>query len=229
MRKAREAMAGIVGLGVATARRLGGDLSRYEIAAGYKHRDQAKHYDATANADEWQKEVYEAARFIMTRNDLRTVYDVGCGSGYKLVHILGQFETIGIDVPETIEVVRRIYPERKWIGKSFDSLSLPEADIVICSDVIEHVPDPDALMRFLVNCTKQWIVLSTPDRDLIYKYRFLHKSYFGPPKNPTHMREWTKAEFSRYVRRFARIIRHEVSNRKQATQLIIAEVIHLGS
>jgi 2-polyprenyl-3-methyl-5-hydroxy-6-metoxy-1,4-benzoquinol methylase len=195
----------------------------YEIAPGYLHRRESLYYDDTENTDFWQKEVYEAAREIMRTHKLQTVYDVGCGSGYKLVHILGDFLTTGIDVPETIEIVRSRYPDRVWLVCGFDEVDLPKADLVICSDVIEHVDDPDALMRFLVRSTNGWIVISTPDRDLCYAPKTFDKQWFGPPANATHLREWTMPELRRYVERFVKIERHEITNRPQATQMIVAQ------
>jgi SAM-dependent methyltransferase len=226
MRRAVDGLAaavdGLAALSKATLSKVGGGKRLYDIAPGYCHRAAAAYFDDTANADGWQKEVYEAARNIMKKNDLRTIYDIGCGSAYKLVHILGEYDTTGIDVPATIDVVKAHYPDRKWITASFDDTSLPKADLVICSDVIEHVDDPDALMRFILNCAKDWIVISTPDRDLVYRPRLINKYYWGPPINPTHIREWTMPEFRRYVERFVRIERHEITNHEQATQMIVA-------
>jgi SAM-dependent methyltransferase len=205
-------------------RKMSGDEASYEIAPGYSHRVSGAYFDDTGNTDGWQKEVYEAARDIMSTNKLRTIYDVGCGSAYKLIHILGEYDTTGIDLPQTIDVIKARYPDRKWLSASFDNASLPKSDLVICSDVIEHVDDPDALMRFIVNCAKEWIVISTPDRNLMYGYRPLNKFYYGPPRNPTHIREWTMPEFRRYIKRYVKIERHEITNRLQGTQMIVARV-----
>ena len=217
-----KAAEGLAALTKATLSKIGGDETLYEIAPGYSHRASGAYYDDTGNSDGWQKEVYEAAREIMRTNGLRTIYDVGCGSGYKLINILGEYDTIGIDLPQTIDVVKTRYSDRKWLTASFDDTNLPNADLVICSDVIEHVDDPDALMHFIVNCAKDWIVISTPDRDLIYRHRLLNKSYYGPPDNPSHIREWTMPEFRRYVEPFVKIERHAITNHEQATQMLIA-------
>lgn len=102
-----------------------GRKKRYGIAAGYRHRDEVIYFDDLDNSDEWQREVYLTARSLMRDRNLRTVCDVGCGSGYKLVDILGEFETLGIDLPETIERVRQQYPDRKWLAGSYDELRAP--------------------------------------------------------------------------------------------------------
>ncbi len=192
---------------------------RFEIDSGYNHRKSIRYYDDTTNTDDWQREVYENAHALMLEKQLRTVHDVGCGSGYKLVHMLGEFETTGIDLPDTIAHVRQKYPDRSWIGESFENVRLPPADLVICSDVIEHVQDPDGLMNFIISLSREWVVLSTPARELLYDDR--QRRRFGPPSNPAHVREWSMIEFQRYAARYLNIVRHEITNWEQGTQMII--------
>jgi SAM-dependent methyltransferase len=199
-----------------------GRKSKYEIAPGYKHRATVSYFDDTENTDEWQREVYHAARRIMIENRLTTVCDVGCGGGYKLVHILGKFETTGIDLQETIGRVRLRYPDRRWLAGSFDELDPPQADLVVCADVIEHVSDPDALMRFLIGGNPKWIVISTPERERVYSGRSKHR--FGPPGNRAHIREWNFDEFGRYISRFLIVERQEITNEEQATQMIVGRL-----
>lgn len=199
-----------------------GRTPTYEIAPGYRHRDHTSYFDDTQLTVLWQREVYESAQALMREHRLATVLDVGCGSGFKLVHILGEFETTGVDLAPTIEHVRRHYPDRNWVDGSFENIELPKADLVICADVLEHVADPDALMHFIVRHTRHWVVLSTPDRDLLYPRQA--GAWFGPPDNPAHVREWRMGEFSCYVGRFLEIDRHEISNREQATQMIIGHI-----
>jgi hypothetical protein len=64
--------------------------------------------------------------------------------------------------------------------------------------------------------------LSAPARELMYAERELPR--FGPPDNPSHLREWTMAEFNRFARRYLAIERHELSNGIQGTQLLIAKL-----
>jgi hypothetical protein len=229
LNKIRNASELLAAFGGATLRGMLGEKALYEISAGYRHRSAASHFDDTEYADEWQREVYETAKGIAEAQGIRTIYDVGCGSAYKLISILGEYDTVGFDVQTTVDVARSRYPERKWLVPSSDGSDLPKADLVISADTIEHVLDPDAFMRFLINCAKRWLIISTPDRKSFYRQGKLNsgrlnKHFYGPPSNPSHFREWTMPELRRYVGRFAKVERHEISNRSQATQMIVASV-----
>jgi len=199
-----------------------GAESKYCIRGAYRHRNAYSYFDDTALTDEYQKEVYVRAADIAEKEGVRTVYDVGCGSGYKLVHYLGKYDTVGFDVPETLDFLRRTYPDRKWAHVAFSDRTYTPADLVVCSDVIEHVGDPDELMRFLVSLSRRWLVLSTPDR--AREYSALSPYQLGPPHTDHHMREWAFEEFRRYVAQFAVVHEHVHSNPKHATQMIVATV-----
>jgi len=190
---------------------------RYCIVAGYRHRDEAHFFDDTENTDNWQREVYQYAAQLMTGRSLRRVYDVGCGSGYKLMHYLGAFDTVGLDMPETVAFLRKTYPERRWEVSDF---AVPPAapDLVVCSDVIEHLPDPDLLMSFLRRMKAPHVVLSTPARNLLYGRSSSFR--YGPPANPSHCREWSFDEFAQYVSGHFAIVDHRITNREQATQMV---------
>jgi SAM-dependent methyltransferase len=194
-----------------------GAASRYCMVPGYRHRESASYFDDTENTDHWQREVYLYAQTRMREQGLRLVYDVGCGSGFKLLGYLGAFETIGFDMPETVQFLRKKYPERRWEVSDFAERH-PSPDLVICSDVIEHVPDPDELVAFIKRLRPRSVILSTPERNLFYAPGSPYR--FGPPTNPAHFREWSFDEFGAYIAREFAIREHLVTNREQATQMI---------
>lgn len=209
--------------GRAHLREWAGAESRYCIRGAYRHREEGAYFDDTVFRDEYQREVYIRASEIADREQVRRVYDVGCGSGYKLVTYLGQYETIGFDVPGTLEYLCRTYPDRQWVHATFAERSFPPADLVVCSDVIEHVAEPNDLMAFLVALSSRYIVLSTPDRRR--EYARFSSFQLGPPHTDHHVREWDYDEFARYVSRFVRIEEHCHPHPTHSTQMIVATVI----
>ena len=74
--------------------------------------------------------------------------------------------------------------------------------MVICSDVLEHLLNPDPLMNYIRELCHAgtYVVLSTLDRD---RERGPH--CMESPKLE-HVREWNTAEFRRYVEHFGFIV-----------------------
>ena len=194
--------------------------SRYQIISGYRHRQHTAYFDDTGLKDEWQREVYLEAADLMIQHGFSTVYDVGCGSAYKLINYLGKYDTMGFDVEETVAFLRTTYPERKWMT-GLVTEGIDKADLVICADVIEHVLDPDSLLHFISEIGRQYVVLSTPDRNLLCSQD--RTPFFGPPENPYHVREWTFDEFSAYISEYFDIVTHRISDLQQGTQMVICQ------
>ena len=195
-----------------------GSRRNYFIHDGYEHRLAPQYFDDTANSDGWQDEVYLFAREIADKYDLKSILDIGCGSGFKLLKYLSDRTTIGVDVAETCARLQKRYPKRRWAISDFSATVTPKADLVIASDVIEHLADPDELLDFIVRVAPKYVVISTPDRNLLRL-----GTHNGPPSNPAHLREWSMAELHAYVSEFLEIIEHFVSYAPQATQCVLAK------
>jgi SAM-dependent methyltransferase len=190
----------------------------YFIQAGYQPRLAPQYFDDTAATDDSQDEVYRFAKEIADRQGLASVVDIGCGSGYKLLKYFREHTTIGLDVPETCAVLQRRYPERQWGVSDFRALPVPQAELAIASDVIEHLADPDELLDFIQRIHPAYLVLSTPDRNLLRCGT--HK---GPPANPAHLREWSMAELHAYLSERFEILEHFISYAPQGTQCVLAQ------
>ena len=187
----------------------------------YRARREYRHFDDSALTDEYQLEVYLHALGLMKKHNLRSVMDVGCGSGYKLMTYLGEYDTVGTEVAVNIEMLRQKYPQRKWQESAFSSRQNRGADLVVCADVIEHLPNPDELLAYLKALPFRFLVLSTPARD-VNKHALKMRRWFGPPNNRCHIREWTFREFRNYISsRGFDILTHRVTNLNQRTQMIV--------
>lgn len=114
------------------------------------------------------------------------ILDFGCGMGWMAPFLSPLGKVTGIDFsPEGIEIARSRYGEHaKFIlaNPQSPTLGLPDNvkfDVVVCSEVIEHVEFPFDLMAQISSLLRGggWCVLTTPngnvwpqfDRDLRYK------------------------------------------------------------
>lgn len=190
--------------------------SFYSIKPGYHHAISAEDFDDTPNKDEWQRSVYELALSKAGTMENPSILDIGCGSAYKLINMFSQYHTTGVEVEPTFSWLQQQFPDKEWV--LFDD-AVPAAlngDLVICSDVIEHIANPDDLMEFLEDIPFRYLVISTPERDLV-----AGKQDFGPPANTAHFREWNGAEFRNYLRRWFILEEHLVLDDKSITQVAI--------
>ena len=111
------------------------------------------HYEYNRIAD--RKRVDFISDVLKTFPSVAKVLDVGCGNGVISRH-LGRmgYDVLGIDVSDkTIENARAIdpMPNVKFMKKSAEELvaSGEKYDIVICSEVLEHLSDPGKLLTVL--------------------------------------------------------------------------------
>jgi SAM-dependent methyltransferase len=172
------------------------------IKSGYTSRSKPAYCDKTLEATLnliWQPDVYPLTALLARQINCSYIIDIGCGSASKLVDLHPEFQIIGIDFGRNIGFCRKTYPFGNWLEAdlehygniSFNPDLLKKAAI-ICSDVIEHLIDPTALLenlRDLLNYAPV-ALLSTPERDFTYG-----ESNFGPPPNHCHVREWNMSEF----------------------------------
>ncbi len=130
--------------------------------------------------------------------------DVGCGQG-KLWHRLSArfARCVGIDAVR----YPGLPPDIEWCQTQLDSSGIPlpneVADVVVCSETIEHVENPRALMRELSRLAKPdaWLIVTTPNQlscssllTLIVKHRF---SYFQDVHYPAHLTALLEVDLTR--------------------------------
>jgi hypothetical protein len=183
------------------------------------------HFDDTPFEDEFQKNVYQFAAREVRRVAAKRVIDMGCGSGYKLLNSFpADVELCGVEVHPTLDWLRSKYPKAQWY--SFGTLLWRwrqlepvnrRTTVLVCSDVIEHVDDPDTLLDYIIELKPDLIVLSTPDR-----VRLGIGTEDGPPHNMHHVREWTSSELQGYLKeRFS--IREVVDGKTIIVSMTIRE------
>lgn len=195
----------------------------YFIKKGYKHRRSYSHYDDTGLEDQYQDKVYEVALDVMKRNSLRSVYDIGCGSGFKLIKYFKDYNFIGSEIQSTLDWLVEKYPNHNWEQSNFEKRV--NTDLFICSDVIEHLVDPDKLLDFLENSEFKFAVISTPERDAVQMYQRGY-TWDGPPQNRSHTREWSYSEFYNYLNNRFEIVDHFMTKNK-AERISLCQMVIL--
>lgn len=168
----------------------------YELKPTYISRVEPTYFeDALPDSTAWQADVYRLAAILARQVGAKRLVDVGCGRGEKLMQYAHQFEVTGIDFGNNIDYCRQQHHTGSWISFDLNQSSVTanmfSDSVVICADVIEHLPNPDALIETLRHAaeTAKYVLVSTPDRLRVHK-----KDHDGPPVNIFHIREWSLAE-----------------------------------
>lgn len=194
-----------------------GHAFNYYIHDGYVSRVEEVPYDDTVNKDEFQSVVYHYAKQVRDECGLKLVIDVGCGSGYKLVNKFRDCATLGLDTPATVRFLHAAFPNHCWAVCDLYKQPMPSPDtLVICSDVVEHLLEPDLLMRYLLELAPKRLVISTPARE-----QLCLGTDDGPPRNVHHIREWSVPQFHAYVEAWFKIRHHFTQG---DTQIVEAEL-----
>ena len=161
----------------------------------------------------YQYHVYEAASHLLAGMSQPHVADIGCGYPTKTDRLLAPLsgKVVLFDQPAMGQLLPTVFPHLHF--EPVD-LECPEVapyadhfDLVVCSDVVEHLLAPDALMAFIRSIVKPdgYVVLSTPEREVERG-----KDCLSSPK-AEHVREWTRSEFANYVQASGFTIeRHEL-------------------
>ena len=115
------------------------------------------------------------------------ILDAGCGTGLNLRHL--PEGSTGIDInPRNIELLRRRLPNHNVVEGDVEALPFEDASFgtVLCTEVIEHIPDPSAALAEYRRVLQPGGVLigSVPARSAIWKLRFLSSTC--PHSEPFH-------------------------------------------
>lgn len=150
---------------------------------------------------------YETVIKGLGRLEISTVLDVGCGEGFTLDRLvkaeIGD-SLIGIDRSRTaLRLGLELFPELNLMRGDIYNLPLEDCsmDLVVCTEVLEHLKGPQKALKELVRVSKKYLLLSVPNEPFFSLRNLVmgkNIARLGSPKG--HINFWTSREFCSFVR-----------------------------
>lgn len=134
------------------------------------------------------------------------VMEAGCGEGYisDFIYHLRPVSIRAFDIsPEVITVAQKKMPYISFHTGSIYQIESEskEYDLVVASEVLEHLEDPAAALRELMRISRKYIIVSVP-RESIWRIlnccRGKYLCDFG--NTPGHIQHWSKGQFIQFLK-----------------------------
>ena len=130
------------------------------------------------------------------------VLDAGCGTGLNLRNLPAG--SVGLDInPRNVETVGKRLPQQQCVLGDVEAMPFGDAmfGTVVCTEVLEHVPDPSRALAEIHRVLLPGGVLigSVPARSWVWRLRFLSSTC--PGDEPFH-NEYTPPEVRKLLSAF---------------------------
>lgn len=139
----------------------------------------------------------------------RTILEAGCGEGFILERLyranIGE-KTVGIDFLEkAISIGKKERPHLDL--RVADVYKLPfkdnSFDLVICSEVLEHLKEPEKALKELQRVCKRYVILSVPNEPLFSIANFVRGKNLSRMGNDIeHIQHWSGSSFEAFVNKY---------------------------
>lgn len=141
---------------------------------------------------------------LVAETGAKEAHEVGCGEGEMSARMArAGLRVRGSDAfAETIdEARRRAAVEGLDIAYEATAVQLlnhaeHSAELVVCCEVLEHLPDPDAALDVLASLASPWLLASVPREPLWRAMNMARGAYLRDLGNtPGHLGHWSKRGF----------------------------------
>ena len=112
---------------------------------------------STSGDGSYGEKLEEKLRWLSGITEIDSISEYGCGDfnfGKRLVEMFKPKKYTGMDVSSIIiERNQEAYPEHEWLPVG----DLPQADLVLCVDVLFHVSNEDEVEKILQQLERAWV------------------------------------------------------------------------
>ena len=161
----------------------------------------AKYTDNNPIARYLNKGFLDSLFYLAQKTNPSKVLDAGCGEGFVIERLRRDLSAdfIGLDIEsEALKIATDKNPEVNFQEASVYQLPFADNsfDLVVLSEVLEHLDTPDIALAEIRRVTKQYTIISVP-HEPIWRVgnmaRLKYWRYFG--NTPGHINHWTRRAF----------------------------------
>ncbi|MGB2696197.1 MAG: methyltransferase domain-containing protein [Dehalococcoidia bacterium] len=144
-----------------------------------------------------------------------SIVDVGCGEGVlteQWAERLGDGRVVGIDLADpklSQEWAKRRRANLEFITGQGDGLPFADGEFEIATamEVLEHVPDPGAVLGEMARVSSKWMLVSVPREPLWRGLNMARGAYLkGWGNTPGHLNHWSKRSFAALLRNYGEVV-----------------------
>lgn len=149
---------------------------------------------------------YETLFAEIKKLNAESILDVGCGEGFTLQKLKDQGigkKLEGIEyLDRAIEIGNKIHPSLTLKQGTIYELPYKDDtfDLVLCTEVLEHLEDPEKALKELKRVTKKYCVISVPNEPWFMLGNFLRgKNWSRLGNDIEHIQHWTRWQMKQFV------------------------------
>lgn len=140
--------------------------------------------------------------------DPKSILDAGCGEGFTMNRLnensVGR-EIEGIEFSEdAIKLGKNLFPTLKFRQGSVYEMPYKKNsfDLVVCTEVLEHIDDPEKVLKELIRVSKNYLIVSVPNEPFFMMSNFLRgKNLTRLGNDPGHINHWTFMSFIDFLKK----------------------------
>jgi SAM-dependent methyltransferase len=144
----------------------------------------------------------------------RSILDVGCGEGVltaEWAERLGDGRVVGIDLDDPklrAEWARRTRPNLEFRVEEATSVSFAddEFELACATEVLEHVPEPEATLAEMARVASRHLLVSVPREPVWRALNMARGAYWRELGNtPGHVNHWSRRSFVDLLSRYGTV------------------------
>jgi len=173
----------------------------------------AKYYTANPISGRLVKFFFRNITELYLSVEAESIFDGGCGEGFILNTLnkarpVRSCYALDLDINEVKDASVNLPFCDVRQGSLYEIPFKDDSfDLVICSEVLEHLEDPGRGLHELHRVSRKYVILSVP-REPVWRrlniVRFTYWPEFG--NTPGHLNHWTRYSFVKFVKKYFNIL-----------------------